>query len=85
MITCKLIINKQKNICVGIIGIVLVFLVECCLEDKMIYSAWQSRDRRLSKNRRFFIAFLSSVCPVWCHDSLRLLLKFQAPCPCNGF
>jgi len=62
MITCKLVINKQKNICVGITGMVLVFLVECCQKDKMMYSAWQSGDRRLIKKSS--IAFLSSVCPV---------------------
>jgi hypothetical protein len=49
MITCKVVINKQKNICVGITGMVLVFLVECCQKDKMMYSAWQSGGRRLGK------------------------------------
>jgi hypothetical protein len=62
MITCKLVINRQKNICVGITGMVLVFLVECCQKDKMMYSALQGRDRRLIK--KSLIAFLSSVCPV---------------------
>jgi len=49
MITCKLVINKQKNFCVGITGMMLVFLVECCQKDKIMYSAWQNGDRRLIK------------------------------------
>ena len=57
-------INKQKSICVGITGMVLVFLVECCQKIKWctVYGRVETED--LVKNKWSLIAFLSSVCTV---------------------
>jgi hypothetical protein len=71
-------IQKMKNnIVLAYFGIVLVFVAESVYSGKMKQSAWQKGTKRWSMFA-LSSADMSSPFHIWCHDSLRLVLKFQA-------
>lgn len=66
-----------KNTVLAYIGMGLVFMAESFYSDGMIQSAWQKGTKSWSL---FALSSANTSTPfrTWCHDSLRLVLKFQA-------